>query len=143
VLSSTASTVTATIGNDDKIPEISINSVSMNEGTPPAGGSLQTPMSFNVALTNPSSLKVSFSAKTVKQTACAAGVGCPSPDYVALAATVFTIAPGAITGTIKVMIIGDADKEPDETFTVPLSNPVNATISSSHGIGTGGILNDD
>src|SRR5207244_11075616 len=49
--------------------------------------------------------------------------------------------PGDLTKTIGVTINGDQLFEPDETFTVNLSNAVNATISKATGIGA--ILNDD
>src|SRR5207237_7757539 len=49
--------------------------------------------------------------------------------------------PGDLTEPTGVTINGDQRFEPDETFTVNLSNPVNATIS--RGTGTGTILNDD
>ena len=43
--------------------------------------------------------------------------------------------------TIDVTVNGDTTVEPDETFYVNLSNPTNATISNSTGVGT--IVNDD
>jgi hypothetical protein len=42
---------------------------------------------------------------------------------------------------ISVLVNGDTQVEPNETFFVNLSNPANATISKSQGIGT--ILDDD
>jgi chitinase len=42
-----------------------------------------------------------------------------------------------------VPIIGDTVVENDETFTVTLSNPANATLASGQGVGTGTITNDD
>ena len=42
---------------------------------------------------------------------------------------------------ITVQVTGDTRLEPDETFFVDLSSPVNATISQGRGIGT--IQNDD
>lgn len=45
-------------------------------------------------------------------------------------------APGETTQTIEIPIIGDLDDEPDETFTVNLSNPVNASLLLASGTGT-------
>ncbi|MBI4213996.1 MAG: Ig-like domain repeat protein, partial [Chloroflexi bacterium] len=52
-----------------------------------------------------------------------------------------TISAGAASGSIAVTLCGDTIYEAGETFTVTLSSPGNATISS--GTGTGTITNDD
>ena len=52
-----------------------------------------------------------------------------------------TILAGSTTGQITVAVSGDTLYEADETFTVNLSSPGNATIAV--GTGTGTILNDD
>ena len=57
-----------------------------------------------------------------------------------LAGTV-TFADGATTATIRLAVAGDYAIEQDETFTVTLSNPTNATIATATGTGT--IANDD
>lgn len=44
-------------------------------------------------------------------------------------------------GRIIILVVGNRAPEPDETFTVHLSNPTNATITDDTGTGT--ILNDD
>ncbi|WP_305859020.1 putative Ig domain-containing protein, partial [Klebsiella pneumoniae] len=49
--------------------------------------------------------------------------------------------PGETSKVFPVTIIGNLTPEPDENFTVVLSNPVNATIGT--GTGTGTIINDD
>src|SRR5207302_11324198 len=49
--------------------------------------------------------------------------------------------PGETTKTITVLVNGDHVDEPNETFTLNLSNPMNATLSVPTGTGT--ILNDD
>jgi hypothetical protein len=50
-------------------------------------------------------------------------------------------AAGASSATITVNVAGDSSVEPDESFTVTLSSPVNATLGTSTGTGT--ITNDD
>ena len=44
-----------------------------------------------------------------------------------------TFAAGQTSGTIVVAVLGDTVVEPDETFTVTLSSPVNATLGDGHG----------
>lgn len=61
-------------------------------------------------------------------------------DYTPASGTV-SIAAGRTTATLSVPILGDTTIEPDETFAVNLSNPVNAIIGDSQAIGT--IVNDD
>ncbi len=71
---------------------------------------------------------------------CLWAIALPPADFTAANGTV-TFAPGETSKTIQVTVVGDAVYEPDETFTVGLSNPVNATIGS--GSATGTIQNDD
>src|SRR5206468_2546174 len=61
-------------------------------------------------------------------------------DYVAASGTV-TFLPGVTSQPVAVTVNGDTKFEPNETFFVNLSNPVNATISDNQGAGT--IVNDD
>ena len=62
-------------------------------------------------------------------------------DYVSVSGTV-TFNPGETTKTIAVQIAGDFVIELNETYSVNLSSPTNATITGS-GIGLGTITNDD
>jgi hypothetical protein len=50
-------------------------------------------------------------------------------------------APGETSQTITILVVGDTVVEPDETFTVTLSNPSGATIDTA--TATGRIINDD
>ena len=61
-------------------------------------------------------------------------------DNVAASGTL-TFAPSVATQTISVTINGDMTVEPNETFTVNLSNAINAAIADAQGVGT--IINDD
>ena len=61
-------------------------------------------------------------------------------DYEAASGTV-QIPGSASQVTIDVNVLGDTDDEGDETFTVTLSSPTNATISDDTGVGT--IRDDD
>ncbi len=118
-----------TITNDDQQPAISINDVTVAEGN--AG---TTTASFTVSLSNPSSQSVSVNYATAGNTATSGN------DFVAASGTA-TIAASLLSTTVNVTINSDTTFEPNETFTVNLSSPVNATIADNQGTGT--ITNDD
>ncbi|HKV35299.1 MAG TPA: Calx-beta domain-containing protein, partial [Pyrinomonadaceae bacterium] len=120
---------TGTITNDDTQPSISLNDVSLSEGN--AGTKTAT---FTVALSNASSQTIMVNFATSPGTATAGS------DYVSASGTV-TFMPGQTSRPINVTINGDTASEPNETFTVNLTSPTNATISDSQGTGT--ITNDD
>jgi hypothetical protein len=110
-------------------PDLSVSDVSTDEGN-----SGTKTAQFPVVLAKPSPLKatVAFSTRDASATAGA--------DYVAASGTV-TFAPGETRTTISVSIMGDTAVEPDETFTLVLSNPVNATLGRAAATGT--IANED
>jgi urease beta subunit len=120
---------TGTITNDDAVPTLSINNVSLAEGN-----SGTTSFTFTVTLSAASGLPVSVDFATADGAAVAPG------DYQSQTGTL-TFSPGQTTKTITVIVNGDGSIEANETFTVVLSNPVNATITT--GTGTGTITNDD
>jgi uncharacterized repeat protein (TIGR02543 family) len=121
---------TGTILNDDvQIPTLSINDVSKAEGN-----SGTSNMVFTVTLSAVSASNVSVNYATANGTAVAGS------DYTLTTGTL-NIPAGQTTGTISVPIIGDTTYEPNETFSVNLSSPTNATINDGTGIGT--ITNDD
>ena len=62
--------------------------------------------------------------------ATADGTAFAGSDYVATSGTL-TFQPGETNKTISVALIPDAAPEPDETFTMTLSSPVNADITRS------------
>ena len=73
--------------------------------------------------------------------ATGAGTATPVLDYVPANGTV-SLAPGVTTKTVTILVVGDTDPEPNETFFVNLSNPSpNAYVLDPQGVGT--ILNDD
>lgn len=109
--------------------ELTIEDVQTEEGN-----SGTSPLAFQVSL-SPASAK----AVTVRY-ATSNGTATAGSDYVATSGTL-TFAPGQTSQTINVPIAGDLNIEPDETFSVTLSNPVNATIPADTGAGT--IRNDD
>jgi ELWxxDGT repeat protein len=120
-----------TIADNDPAPVVSIADVSFNEGKD--GTSTGT---FTVTLSNPSSLLTTVDYATVDGTAIA-GV-----DYTKVDKTTLLFAPGEISKTIVVPLIGDLVDEVDKTFKINLSNPTSgATLGNTTATGT--ILNDD
>jgi subtilisin family serine protease len=111
-------------------PTLSVADASVVEGR--AG---KRTMQFTVALSAPATTTVSVSFATGGGTATAGS------DYVAKTGTV-SISAGATTATISITVKGDRTVEPNEAFSVILSNPSGgATIADGQGIGT--IVNDD
>ncbi len=89
---------------------------------------------FTVSLSGVTPLVVTVDYATRDGTATAAG-----GDY--LPATGTLVFTGNQPQEIVVQVQGDLEVEPDETFSVLLTNPINAAIADGEGIGT--ILNDD
>ncbi len=115
------------------VPALPKPSASIAGASAPEGNASST-LSFALTLSASTPLPVSISYATANGTATAPA------DFTAANGTV-TFAPGETSKTIQVTVVGDAVYEPDETFTVGLSNPVNATIGT--GSATGTIQNDD
>jgi hypothetical protein len=118
-----------TITNDDPLPAITVDDVNVLEGQ-----SGTTSANFRVRLANASYQTVEVSYSTANGTATAGN------DYVATSGTL-TFAPGETETIIATTISGDGSVEPDETFFLNFSSPVNARIGDGQGKAT--ILNDD
>jgi hypothetical protein len=118
-----------TIVNDDPLPSLTINDVTVTEG---ASGT--TNAVFTVTLSTPSGQTVGVNYATADGTATQ-----PS-DYTSTSGTL-TFTPGQTTRTITVPVIGETVPEANETFFVNLSGATNATITDNQGLGT--ITNDD
>ena len=126
------STVTGTIVDDDPIPSLTITQrVETSEGTTTNGQAV---------------LEVSFSEVSGKnvtvQYATQQSSATEGTDYTAKTGTL-TFAPGVSAQFITVDLIADANDEQDESFTVVLSNPVNAEVSGQNATGTVVIKDDD
>jgi hypothetical protein len=98
------------------------------------GSSGSSKLEFSVALSSASAKAVTVDYTTHDGTASAGS------DYQAASGTV-SFGPGETSKQIAVKVNGDTDVEPDETFSVVLSNPVNATVGRA--VATGTIRNDD
>jgi hypothetical protein len=90
---------------------------------------------FTVSLTSPATSEVKVDYATTDGTATTA-----DGDYQPTSGTL-TFAAGETSKTVAVQVNGDTKFEPDETFTLNLSNPRGAPVS--RGTGTGTIVNDD
>jgi uncharacterized delta-60 repeat protein len=115
---------TLTILNDDAPPSISIDDVTVTEGD---SGTKQAV--FTVTRTGATGRFLFFNARTADGTA----VG--GEDYVPLVQQ-FSISPSATTVTVPVTIYGDTLVEPDKSFVLNLSSPVDATIARGQGVVT-------
>jgi hypothetical protein len=122
---------TGTILNDDaSLPQLSVADVSISEGRK---GTKK--MVFTLRLSAASASPVGYSVATGNLTATAGS------DYAALNLAGQSIPAGATSKTVSVAIIGDLVKEPNETFSLTVSNVSNASVADGYAIGT--ILNDD
>lgn len=117
-----------TIQNDDA-------TISIDDGTRVEGDSGTTDAVFTVSIPFASAVAVTVHFATANGTATTA-----NSDYQATSGDL-TFAPGDTSKTITVAASGDTTPEPDETFFVNLSNPVNAQLTD--GQGAGAIRNDD
>jgi hypothetical protein len=118
-----------TIKNDDLLPAVTIGDVTLPEGN--TGTKV---FSFPIRLSNPSSKEVTVQLKTLDGMAKAGG------DYQAVNGVV-TFNPGETFKLSSIIVNGDSLIEADESFIVDISNPLNASIADSQGIGI--IRNDD
>jgi hypothetical protein len=118
-----------TILNDDAVPALSISDVTVIEGDT---GTSDAVFTVSLSAVSGQSLTVNF--------ATADGTAVAGSDYVATNG-LLTFAPGTTSQTVTVRVNGDLVNEADETFFVNLSNPTNATLTDSQGVGT--IINND
>jgi uncharacterized repeat protein (TIGR01451 family) len=123
-------TVRCRINDDDPLPAISINDVTVTEGSEATTNYAV----FTVSAVGASDIPLFVNYSTADRTATS------SKDYGFVFGTlVFPV--GTSNMTIAVPIHGDRQFEPSETFELNLSAAVNATISRAQGIAT--ILDDD
>ncbi|OGT58409.1 MAG: hypothetical protein A3E01_19465 [Gammaproteobacteria bacterium RIFCSPHIGHO2_12_FULL_63_22] len=117
------------IVNDD-LSGLSISDASVTEG---ASGFVTA--RFVISLSSPMSTGVSFDISTSNGSATSGG------DYVARAQVGRVLDAGRTRQAFEVQVNGDAVAEPDETFTVTVSNVSGATLAD--GVATGTIVTDD
>ncbi len=112
------------------LPLLAVSDVSVFEGDTGT-----TTMTFGFGLSAPAGAGgVTIAFTTADGTATAGS------DYVANSGTA-TIAQGATSTTVSIVVNGDTVSEPNETFFVRATSATGATISDNEGLGT--IQNDD
>ena len=118
------------IVNDDAPPSLAIADVQITEGN--AG---MSEAQFIVSISEASGLPAQVDFSTSNGTAIA------GEDYTTASGQLIFPAMSTASQTAVVLIHGDLDFEPDETFSVQLADPVDATVADGLAVGT--ILNDD
>ena len=121
--------VSGTIEDDDPVPQLRIADATVAED---AGDGV---MNFPVSLEAASGRTVTVTYATADETAEAGA------DYTSVAG-VLTFAAGTSAGTVAVTILDDEHAEVEETFTVTLSGPRNATLTPATATATGTIADD-
>jgi large repetitive protein len=118
-----------TIVNDDPLPSLSINDVTVVEGN---AGTVNAVFTVTLSAASGQTVGVNY--------ASADGTATQPADYTSTSGTL-TFTPGQTTQTITVPVVGETVPEANETFFVNLSGATNATIADNQGLGT--ITNDD
>jgi large repetitive protein len=111
----------AVIVNDDRSPTVSVDDISVYEGTT---GSVQP--AFTVTMDAPSANTVTVNYATSNGSAVA------PDDYTAVSGTL-TFAPGETSKTVPVTVESDTLDENTEYVNLTLSSPVNATVQDNSG----------
>ena len=123
----------ATIFDDDDppgAPSLSIADASVVEGN---GGTVDLVFSVSLSAASSNTVTVSFSSADGSATAPA--------DYAAGSGSLAFVPGGALTQSVRLAVQGDAIDEPDESLSVTLRNPENATLADASATGT--IADDD
>ncbi len=123
---SDAQAVGTIIDNDlaSVLPQLSINDVTLTEGD---NGTTNAVFTVNLSTVSTQAINVSY--------ATANGTATAGSDYTATSNTL-SFAPGQTSKTITVQVNGDTLDEVNETFSLNLSSPTNATIADAQGIAT-------
>ncbi|WP_413174688.1 Calx-beta domain-containing protein [Anabaena azotica] len=117
----TTTAVTGTITNDDTSSAVSI-SINADQTIVEGAASPQN-VRYTVTLSASSSQTITVQYTTSNGTAIAGS------DYTSTTGTL-TFTPGTISQVIDIPIINDNNNEPNETFTVTLSSPTNASLGT-------------
>ncbi|MFK8054270.1 MAG: PQQ-dependent sugar dehydrogenase [Woeseiaceae bacterium] len=129
-------------GGDDTMaptPTTVNPTLSIADATIREGDNGTTALQFTVTATANAQPPATVASASVNY-ATSAGTASESSDFTAASGTI-QIPSGTTTVVIDIEIIGDTVEEADETFSVILSSPMNATITTDTATGT--ITNDD
>ncbi len=125
--SGTPSEATVTIVDNDVLPSVSVGDTTATEGDDAV---------FTAALSEASGRDVTVDWATTGDTAT-------SPADFTAANGTLTFMPGETTATVAVATEDDTLDEDDETFTLTLSSPSNATLAADATTATGTITDND
>jgi hypothetical protein len=112
-------------------PTVSVTPTSVTEGN-----TGRTTAWFTVSLSTPAADEVTVRYDTADGTATTA-----DGDYEAVEGGTLKFEPGETVKSVGVTVLGDTKAEADDTFTLILSAPVNATLGTATAVGT--IRDDD
>lgn len=121
--------LTVTYAGGPQQPSLSIQDAAVTEAD---SGTVS--LVFTLSLSFPGSDLLTVDYATADGTASAGS------DYIAAAGQVI-FQPGQVSRPVEVLVKGDLQNEPDETFSVQLSNPGNAVLADAEGTGT--IIDND
>ena len=131
-------------GANMTVTPVNAAKIKINDATQAEPTSGTRDMVFTVALTSPATGNISVNFTTADEPAgpgkAVAGSCGSGGDYTTTSGQVM-FTTGQQVKTINVPICSDGTSEPDETFLVNLSSPINATITDGQAVGT--IANDD
>lgn len=119
------SILVVTIQDRTTVPVIGHGFESVAEGD--AGSTSQALLTVNLSAATARSVSVNYATSNGSATG---GTSCSNPgvDYETTSGTI-TFQPGTTAVTIPVRICGDRSAESNETFSIDLSNPANATVN--------------
>jgi hypothetical protein len=126
--------------NDVVLSSVTVPSISIDNVTAVETDSGTSTITLNVTLSSSSSQTVTVNYSTADVIAQDDNPASEDSDYVPVSGSL-TFVPGDTIEPITITISGDTLPELDETITVNLSSPLNATIAD--GLGVAKILNDD
>lgn len=118
----------ATIDDDDG-PRVAVAEATGTEGN---AGTSPLPFAFSLSAASPQTVVVTFQTSD--------GTAAAGSDYTAVSGTI-TFPPGATVSSVDVPVNGDLIDEPNETFYLNLSSPVDATLAADAALGR--IADDD
>ncbi len=122
---------TGTIVDNDNPPTVSVQNVTVNEGDSGTQNAVFTVM-LDVASGRPVTLTFDTVDGTASQTS----------DYVATSG-VLSFAPGETSKQITVQVNGDVVAEPNETFSLRITQATNATLPTTPLVATGTISDNE
>ena len=121
------SNLVVTIQDRTTVPVIGHGFESVPEGD--AGTTTQALFTVNLSAATGRSVSVNYATSNGSATG-GASCGNPGTDYETTSGTI-TFQPGTAAVTIPVRICGDRSAEANETISIDLSNPANATVAQS------------